>query len=143
MTKQSPAGRYHVYSATNYHTSYPSVVPAARYDNLSDAIEHADSVTYRMAVVDSKEESRGFIHVNWEQVDAEAITIDCLNRVLPVVADSWEQLRGCDVERLLDSIAYDDQDGVADAADIIKVMRPDLAKQVDAAAEYIANGYRV
>lgn len=71
------------------------------------------------------------------------ITEDCLNRVLPVVADSWEQLRGCDVERLLDSISYDDQDGVADAADIIKAKRPDLTAQVDEAALAVADGYRV
>lgn len=76
-------------------------------------------------------------------VEPVGITEDCLNRVLPVVADSWEQLRGCDVERLLDSISYDDQDSVADAADIIKAKRPDLAAQVDEAALSVADGYRV
>lgn len=68
---------------------------------------------------------------------------DRLTIALPVVADSWEQLRGCDVERLLDSISYDDQDEVADAAEIIKAKRPDLTAEVDEAALSVADGYRV
>lgn len=58
-------GRYMVFSNAKYK-DYPNVVPAGRYDNLDDAKKHADSVTYKMAVVDSKAESRGFIYCNWE-----------------------------------------------------------------------------
>lgn len=72
MTKQSPSGRYQVFSAKDYHTRYPSVVPAGSYDNLPAAIAHADSVTYKMAVIDAKAESRGFIYINWEQHPASS-----------------------------------------------------------------------
>lgn len=65
MTKQSPNGRYKVFSTDDYR-DYPNVTPAGRYDQLQDAIQHAESVTYRMAVVDAKEESLGFIYCNWE-----------------------------------------------------------------------------
>lgn len=61
------------------------------------------------------------------------ITQDCLNRVLPVVADSWEQLRPCDVFRLLDSIYYESLSGLYAAGEIIKTKRPDLTKKVDEA----------
>lgn len=58
-------GRYMVFSHDKYQTNYPDVVPAGRYDRLGDAEKHANSVTYKMVVVDSKAESRGFIYCNW------------------------------------------------------------------------------
>lgn len=71
MTKQSPDGRYLVFSTDEYQ-NYPEVTPAARYVLLRDAIKHAESVTYKMAVVDSLAESRGFIYINWEQHPASS-----------------------------------------------------------------------
>ena len=61
------------------------------------------------------------------------ITEQCVNTVLPVVADSWEKLRGCDVYRLLDSILYRDENGLHDAARIVLGKRPDLAHHVNEA----------
>lgn len=58
-------GRYMVFSNDKYKADFPNVVPAGRYDKLDDAIKHAESVTYKMVVVDSKAESRGFIYCNW------------------------------------------------------------------------------
>ena len=66
------------------------------------------------------------------------LTIDCLNRVLPVVADSWEQLRRGDVDRLLDQIHYDDKQSLLVAAGIIATQRPDLQKQIDQSVEWIS-----
>lgn len=81
---------------------------------------------------------------DFDEQQARRIALhDRLTRNLPMVADSWAQLRRCDVERLLDSIGYDDQDQVADAADLIKAKRPDLAAQADEAALVVADGYRV
>jgi hypothetical protein len=54
-----------------------------------------------------------------------------MDRVLPVVADSWEQLRRCDVYRLLDQIAYDDAKSIADARDFVIAKRPDLKSQAN------------
>ena len=70
MTTQNPDGRYIVYSVHNYHRPSPDVVPAARYDLLSDAIAHAESVTYKMAVSDSQSESRLLVYCNWEKESA-------------------------------------------------------------------------
>jgi hypothetical protein len=64
MTRQNPYGQYAVYSQDKYLALFPDAVPAARYDKLDDAKEHADSVTYKMVVMDMKAESRGFIYVN-------------------------------------------------------------------------------
>lgn len=67
MTRQSPAGRYLVISTHHLQEQgSANVVPAARYDILRDAIAHCESVTYRMGVMDSKAESRGFVYRNWE-----------------------------------------------------------------------------
>lgn len=69
------------------------------------------------------------------------ITADCVERVLPVVADSWEQLRGCDVYRLLDSFAYLEEDkthdmpGLRQAAEVIAKRRTDLANHVQEAVD--------
>jgi hypothetical protein len=48
-----------------------------------------------------------------------------LSRLLPVVADSWKQLRACDVFRLLDSLRCS-PDERTEAARLIGVYRPDL-----------------
>ena len=61
----SPDERFKVFNVESY-SDYPEVVPAGRYARLVDAIKHAESVTYKMAVVDSNAESRGFIYCNWE-----------------------------------------------------------------------------
>jgi len=71
MTKQSPYGQYAVYSADNYQKLFPNAVPSARYDDLEHAKNHADSVTYKMVIVDMKAESRGLIYAN----DATAPTL--------------------------------------------------------------------
>lgn len=57
--------RYHVHSATRFHSDYPAIVPAGEYDTLQQAIKHAETVTYKMAVIDSHFESRGFVYTNW------------------------------------------------------------------------------
>lgn len=59
----TPNGRYEVFNAETYRNH---AVPAGSYDHLLDAIKHADSVTYKMAILDTKAESRGFIYCNWE-----------------------------------------------------------------------------
>lgn len=64
MTKQNPYGQYAVYSLDKYQAQFPNAIKAASYENLDDAKEHADSVTYPMVVVDMKAESRGFIYTN-------------------------------------------------------------------------------
>jgi hypothetical protein len=64
MTRQNPYGQFAVYSQDKYLALFPDTVPAARYDKLEDAKDHADSVTYKMVVMDTKAESRGFIYVN-------------------------------------------------------------------------------
>ena len=57
------------------------------------------------------------------------ITEDCVNTMLPIVADSWETLRRCDVFRLLDSISYATHQSVLDAAEIVGQKRPDLRER--------------
>jgi hypothetical protein len=57
--------RFEVFNVESY-SDYPNAVPAGRYGRVLDAIKHAESVTYKMAIVDSKAESRGFIYCNWE-----------------------------------------------------------------------------
>ncbi len=66
------------------------------------------------------------------------VTEDCLNRVLPVVADSWKQLRRSDVDRLLNQIFYDDKSSLMVAAGIVAAKRPDLQKQIDQSVEWIS-----
>jgi hypothetical protein len=54
--------RYAVYSADRY----PDGSPAGTYETLEAAARHCETVTYPMAVVDTKFESRGFVYTNWE-----------------------------------------------------------------------------
>ena len=65
------------------------------------------------------------------------ITNECLDAVLPVVADSWEKLRGCDVYRLLSSIYYETLKGLYDAGKIVTGKRPDLHQEVTDAVKEI------
>lgn len=65
------------------------------------------------------------------------ITKECLDTVLPIVADSWDQLRGCDVDRLLDQFHYEHVDSLNEAGNIIAKQRPDLHERVAAAVEVI------
>ena len=72
------------------------------------------------------------------------VTLDCLNRVLPVVADSWKQLRKSDVYRLLNSIAYDSPAGLQQACNIVFAQRPDLRDQIaEAAVEIVGTNAQV
>lgn len=65
------------------------------------------------------------------------VTEDYLNRVLPVVADSWPQLRRSDVDRLLNQIHYDNKESLLVAAGIVAAKRPDLQKQIDESVGWI------
>ena len=62
------------------------------------------------------------------------ITHGCIETVLPVVADSWDRLRACDVYRLLDQIAYETPESLAIAGGAVVAHRPDL---FDAVAEAV------
>jgi hypothetical protein len=74
MTRQSPYGQFAVYSRDKYQARFPNAIPAARYDHMEDAKNHADSVTYPMAVVDTKAESRGFIYTNEDTASEPQVT---------------------------------------------------------------------
>jgi hypothetical protein len=61
-----------------------------------------------------------------------------LNEMLPVVADSWARLRGCDVDRLLSCIEFKDVKSIQEAGSIIVAKRKDLEDYVcEAVAYYI------
>jgi hypothetical protein len=60
------------------------------------------------------------------------ITPDCMDRVLPVVADSWERLRRIDVYRLMTQFHYETPESVRRAGEIIGENRPDLKAEADA-----------
>ena len=63
---------------------------------------------------------------------------ETLNRALPVVADSWDHLRRCDIYRLLSVPHYDGPADVYIAAGIIGNRRPEFAATANAdAADYI------
>lgn len=66
------------------------------------------------------------------------ITANCLTAVLPVVADSWDRLRGCDVYRLLDQISYDGPEGLTAAGEVVLGHRPDLSDYVTEAVADLA-----
>lgn len=66
------------------------------------------------------------------------ITKHCIETVLPVVADSWEKLRGCDVYRLLTSTHYDSAASLEQACQIIYDERPDLRDEIGDSAVEIA-----
>jgi hypothetical protein len=59
-----------------------------------------------------------------------------LNAMLPVVADSWDRLRGCDVDRLLSCIKFKDVQSIKDAGSIIVAKRKDLEDYVCEAVSY-------
>jgi len=69
------------------------------------------------------------------------ITADCLDRMLPVVADSWEKLRRGDVFRLMDSIHYLSAESANDAAGFIAARRPDLEAEAKEAADDLVAEY--
>lgn len=70
------------------------------------------------------------------------LTEQQVTNLLPVVADSWDRLRGCDVYRLLDLVLQEDEDGMHAAARIILGKRPDLAHHVmEAMADIEAEAY--
>ncbi len=98
-------GRYGVYSYDKWQEQFPDVVPAGRYDKLEDAQKHAESVTYKMVVVDSKAESRGFIYTNWsdgitpEQCGASQLACNIVNETflsLDGFAAMRKQMAGTD-----------------------------------------------
>lgn len=69
------------------------------------------------------------------------ITEAFMDRTLPVVADSWPQLRRIDVERLLNHIKHDNKESLLTAAGIVVAKRPELQKHVDQAVEWISSEY--
>lgn len=54
----------------------------------------------------------------------------CMETMLPMVADSWAELRGCDVYRLLNAFSYERRSSLLLAAQHIANKRPDLASQI-------------
>jgi len=61
-----------------------------------------------------------------------------LEQLLPIVADSWEQLRACDVWRLLSALDFKSIQEIENAAEIVAIHRPDLASKArDEAGEII------
>jgi len=68
------------------------------------------------------------------------VTKDCLNRVLPVVADSWEKLRKCDVYRLLGQIQYDSLESLRIAGSLVTKERPEYAQAVQDAIDELCDG---
>ena len=67
----------------------------------------------------------------------QPITLDYLNRILPVVADSWAQLRQSDVYRLLLNFAGD-LAALSQACQIVFEQRSDLRDEIADAAVDIA-----
>ena len=64
------------------------------------------------------------------------VTPNCLDIVLPVVADSWDKLRKCDIYRLMDQIHYESKESAFAAAAIIASHRPEFRQEAeDCAAE--------
>lgn len=61
------------------------------------------------------------------------MTTEDVERMLPIVADSWTQLRRCDVYRLLSQFGAE----CRDAGTIVLTFRPDLKKHVNDACEDI------
>lgn len=61
------------------------------------------------------------------------MTTEDVERMLPIVADSWTQLRQCDVYRLLSQFGAD----CRDAGAIVLTFRPDLKKHVNDACKDI------
>ena len=59
------------------------------------------------------------------------ITKSYVDKVLPMVADSWQQLRKADVYRLLDQLHEEYPDQLHEAGKIIKQQRPDLKHEVE------------
>ena len=59
-----------------------------------------------------------------------------LNAMLPVVADSWARLRGCDVDRLFSCIKFKDVQSIKDAGSIIFAKRKDFEDYVCEAVSY-------
>lgn len=94
---------------------------AAGWDSTQQTLDEAREAVTRLLTQVTK--------VTDEQMTA------CLNRVLPVVADSWAQLRKSDVFRLLDQvIAYTSPAELEQACNIIYSKRPDLRDEIVAAA---------
>jgi len=58
------------------------------------------------------------------------ITFERMNKLLPIVADSWKQLRKSDVYRLLNSIGSDLPASIEQAANVIHSQRPDLRDEI-------------
>jgi len=59
---------------------------------------------------------------------------------LPIVADSWDQLRGCDVSRLLDNCMNNEGslEDLDDYAAVIVEHRGDLEDRVEEAVEVLS-----
>lgn len=153
-------GRFMVYSAEKYRSDYPDVVPAGRYDNFDDAKKHANSVTYKMAVVDSKNESVGFLYCNWESsklltpsdCGASQIACNIINNTF-LSLDGFEAMRkqmagtdytaehfGAELARIVDRELTDLLNAVANAIPVIEYAEVDSAAEgLDKAHSIIVN----
>ena len=58
--------------------------------------------------------------------------------MLPIVADSWGQLRSIDVYRLIDAIAYESVESLCKAGEIIIDKCPQLESEVQNVVDEIA-----
>ena len=64
-----------------------------------------------------------------------------MNTMLPVVADCWLNLRGCDVYRLLNQFNYERLTSLKQAALLIIKKRPELKQHVDDARVELQQEY--
>lgn len=102
---QHPWAQYAVYSYDKWQAQFPNAVAAGCYDKLADAIKHADSVTYKMVVVDTKSESSGFAYVNWE-TQSHKDRLEYLRSQLRSESISYDELH--ELQSLVEHIDADD-----------------------------------
>lgn len=62
---------------------------------------------------------------------------DTVNKMLPIVADSWDKLRSCDVYRLISSVPFGSMDEMGEAVNVILSERPDLAETISDVANEV------
>lgn len=115
--------------------AYPSSLGADAYAKLRSQ-EQRDAFARREVegerVFDEDISRRHFNHIYatcfpefLSSYPAQPSALENANAMLPIVADSWSALRGCDVYRLL--AICDDYEP---AAEVVRDMRPDLQADV-------------
>lgn len=123
--KRDPEGvaRRMIDSDAKFLAGCPSAVSVAatRYDRYAAFIATADD---DLELTELPEEVEGSLE-------------QAVRQTLPLVADSWSTLRGCDIYRLMGEFASLDWPLVAD---MIKSERPDLAADTDEALADIQAG---